>query len=76
VGDELRALLARPEAAILARGQPGVGCGAFKPGAATGERRVLVAWEGFAGGRPWMQEVRLILVAKARAEAAFRFGEV
>jgi len=79
VAEEVRALLARPEAAILARGQPGVGCGPFKPevvGGGEGERRVLVAWEGHALGRPWLQEVRLRRVSAEREEAAFRFGEV
>jgi len=77
--EEVRALLARPEAAILLRGQPGVGAGAFrlgKPESAVGERRTLVAWEGHAKGRPWLQEVRLVRVDAAREEAAFRFGEV
>ncbi len=76
VVEEVKALLARPEAAILARGQPGVGCGPFKPAPADGERRVLVAWEGHAQGRPWLQEVRLRRVSAEREEAAFRFGEV
>ena len=86
VADEVRALLARPEAAILSRGQPGIGCGAFKPAVlatVTGkpappdsERRTLVAWEGHALGRPWLQEIRLRRVSAEREEAAFRFGEV
>lgn len=76
--EEVRALLARPEAAILPRGQPGVGAGAFRPKTegAGSDRRTLVAWEGHARGRPWLQEVRLVRVDAAREEAAFRFGEV
>lgn len=73
--EEVRALLARPEVAILARGA-GVGCGAFKPMPGEGDRRTLVAWEGHAQGRPWLQEVRLRRVSAEREEAAFRFGEV
>ncbi len=74
--DEVRALLARPEVAILSRGQAGLGCGAFKPVPGEGDRRTLVAWEGHAQGRPWLQEVRLRRVSAEREEAAFRFGEV
>lgn len=77
VPDEVRALLARPEAAILPRGRPGVGAGPFRPkGPGAAERLVLVAWEGHARGRPWLQEVRLEIVPAAREEAAFRFGEI
>lgn len=76
VADEVRALLARPEVAILKGGKPAIGCGAFKPGSAAEGRRVLVSWDGYAGGRPWIQEVRLVQVASGREEAAFRFGEV
>ncbi len=74
--DEVRALLARPEVAVLSRGLVGVGCGAFKPTPGDGDRRTLIAWDGHAQGRPWLQEVRLRRVSAEREEAAFRFGEV
>lgn len=73
--DEVRLLLARPEAAII-RGPSRVGAGPFKPGSAEGERRVLVAWDGYALGRPWLQQVRLVKVEPEREEAALRFGDV
>jgi MarR-like DNA-binding transcriptional regulator SgrR of sgrS sRNA len=72
--DEVRLLLARPEAAILRQGR--VGCGPFKVTAGEGDARVLVAWDGYALGRPWLQEVRLTRVSAAREEAALRFGDV
>lgn len=74
--EELRALLARPEVAILKGGQPGVGAGTFRPMGGDGDRRTLVAWEGHAEGRPWLQEVRLKRVSRASEEGAFRYGEV
>jgi hypothetical protein len=74
--EEVRLLLARPEAAILESGQPGRGAGAFKPQPGDGERRVLVAWDGYALGRPWLQEVRLSRVTAEREESAFRFGDI
>lgn len=72
--DEVRLLLARPEAAILHQGR--VGAGPMRPLPGEGDRRTLVAWDGYALGRPWLQEVRLVKVAAAREEAALRFGDV
>jgi hypothetical protein len=74
--DEVRLLLARPELAITRMGQPRVGAGAFRPTGTEGDRRVLVAWDGYAAGRPWLQEVRLIRVSAEREESAFRFGDI
>lgn len=78
--EELRALLARPEAAILKGGRPvlGGGCGAFRPRVPfEGDRRMLDAFVGHAEGRPWLGGVRLRRVPSAAAEeAAFRYGEV
>lgn len=74
--DELRALLARPEVAIVKGGQPGVGAGTFRPTTGDGDRRTLVAWEGHAEGRPWLQEVRLVRVSRTAEEGAFRYGDV
>lgn len=72
--DEVRLLLARPEAAIVRQGR--IGAGPFKVVPGEGDKRVLVAWEGYALGRPWLQEVRLAKVTAAREEAALRFGDV
>lgn len=74
VADEVRLLLARPEAAILRQGK--VGAGPMRPLPGDGDRRTLVAWDGYALGRPWLQEVRLVRVRAEREEAALRFGDV
>ncbi len=76
--DELRALLARAEAAIIQKGMPGKGraCGAFKADAQGGSRRVLKAFNGHPEGRPWVGKVELVQKTKTDdARDMFVFGD-
>jgi len=73
----LRALLARPELAILEGGCPGLGrgCGPFRPDQPQGKSLDLLAYDAFSLGRPWLDRVRLVQVSDAHAQVSgLRFG--
>jgi MarR-like DNA-binding transcriptional regulator SgrR of sgrS sRNA len=82
--DELVALLALPQAAILPRGGDGrVGVGPFRlargalPGAGTDGPLVLVAWDEAPGGRPFLDGLRFVPAAPGPDEAeAFHYGQL
>jgi len=77
--DELLALLARPEAAVLRGGRPGPGRGAgpFRPASSGAGAARLEAFDGHARGRPWLDAVVVRRVEGLEGErAAFAFGEV
>ena len=75
----LRALLARPELAVLRGGRPGdgAGCGPFRVTASDAASRRLEAFEGHPLGRPWLDTIVLKRVAAGEPEqSAFVFGDV
>lgn len=76
---ELRALLARPEIAVLRGGRPGdgAGCGPFRPTGGDAATRRFEAFDGTPAGRPWLDAVIARRVADDDAEqSAFVFGDV
>ncbi|MFO0747395.1 MAG: hypothetical protein U1F43_17260 [Myxococcota bacterium] len=81
--DEVMALLARPEAAVLHGGRPvsGAGCGPFRAASATPDssgRLLLQAFAGHPEGRPWLDQIRVKVQADAESALAtsFRYGEI
>ena len=76
---ELRALLARPELAVLRGGRPGdgAGCGPFRPAGGDAVTRRFEAFDGNPAGRPWLDAVIARRVADDDAEqSAFVFGDI
>lgn len=76
---EVRALLSRPEVAILRDGRPGdgAGCGPFRPVGGDAVARRFTAFDGSPAGRPWLDAVVARRVADEEAEqSAFVFGDV
>lgn len=76
--DEVEALLAMPQAAIVPRGSRGhVGAGPFRPRAGGGPPTSCEAWLSAVEGRPFLDEVRFVGVAPGQPEAeAFHYGQL